>query len=212
MRVGALWRFPVKSLGGERLEQADLGPGGIPGDRGLVVHDGEGRLVTARTRPGLLGLQASYEERRGPLIGGRAWTEEAVAEAVREAAGEDARLVEPGPQERRFDETPLLVSTDGAASHLGIDMRRLRPNIVIEGVEGLTERDWPGRRLRIGGAVISCVHLCERCVMTTFDPDTQAQDPDVLRRINAQLGGRVALNCDVVEPGHVAVGDAAELL
>jgi hypothetical protein len=48
--------------------------------------------------------------------------------------------------------------------------------------------------------------------MTTWDPDTLEQDPSVLERIIAELGGRLALDTFVVEEGRVAVGDPVELL
>jgi hypothetical protein len=48
--------------------------------------------------------------------------------------------------------------------------------------------------------------------MTTLDPDTQAVSPDVLRTINRDYDGRFALNCWVLEPGEVALGDPVELL
>jgi uncharacterized protein YcbX len=133
---------------------------------------------------------------------------------VARAAGDEARLVAPadgaGPF---FDESPLLVATDGAIESLGYDGRRFRPNIVVGGVAGMDERGWDGRRLRIGGSVeIDLGHLCERCVLTTFDPDTQEQDVGVLRDIVERFAGRIALNCDVLAPGTVRVGDTVELL
>jgi len=48
--------------------------------------------------------------------------------------------------------------------------------------------------------------------MTTYDPDTQVQDLSVLRRIVSEFGGEMALDCDVVSGGRIALGDAAELL
>ena len=48
--------------------------------------------------------------------------------------------------------------------------------------------------------------------MTTYHPDTQAQDAGVLRRIVRDFDGRLALDCAVVEPGHIAVGDPVELV
>ncbi len=47
--------------------------------------------------------------------------------------------------------------------------------------------------------------------MTTFDPDTLEQDILVLRRIVTELGGRIALDCDVILGGRLAVGGAARL-
>ena len=79
-------------------------------------------------------------------------------------------------------------------------------------MDGLAEREWPGRRLRVGQALIDIVKLRSRCVMTTFDPDTLEQDQGVLRRIVDQFDGKTALDCAVLEPGSIAVGDPVELL
>jgi hypothetical protein len=54
-----IWRYPVKSLRGESLAAAEAGPEGIFGDRLVQVRNGRGRVVTARTRPRLLGLQGT---------------------------------------------------------------------------------------------------------------------------------------------------------
>jgi uncharacterized protein YcbX len=213
VHVAELWRYPIKSLAGERLESVELLPDGLPGDRMLRVVDGDGELVTARTRPRLLALDASLDGGDAPLVDGRAWDDPATHAAVTAAAGDDARLAPPAAGGHAFDESPLLVATDGAIASLGYDGRRFRPNIVIAGVDGMDERGWDGRRLRIGdGAEVDLGHLCERCVLTTFDPDTQEQDPDVLRTVNAELDGLFARNCWVVRPGRIAVGDPVELM
>ena len=211
MHVAELWRYPVKSMRGESLDAAEVLDDGLAGDRLLHVVDGSGQLVTARTRPGLLGLSATGGP-EGALVDGVPWASEAVARAVAEAAGDGTRLVGASTDGQRFDETPLLIATDGMTESFGIDRRRLRPNIVLGDVEGMAERGWEGRRLRVGEVVIALDHLCKRCVMTTFDPDTVDQDPDVLRRINGELDGLAALNCHVERPGRIAVGDAAELI
>ena len=72
----------------------------------------------------------------------------------------------------------------------------------------LDERLWEGKTLRAGEVIIGIQDLRERCIMTTFDPDTLAQDVDVLRKIRREFGGLMALNCSVVKPGRAAVGDA----
>ena len=211
MKVAELWRYPVKSLAGQRLAVAELTPNGIVGDRVVHVRNGGGRVVTSRTRHLLLGLRGTLGDDGEPLIDGHPWTAPESAATVRAAAGQDADLVRyDGPE--RFDVLPLLVATDGAIAELGVDHRRLRPNIVISGVEGLAEREWPGRRLRIGDTIIAIQKLRSRCVMTTFDPDTLEQDPTVLRRIVKNFGGRMALDCAVIQGGRIAVGDHVELL
>ena len=76
---------------------------------------------------------------------------------------------------------------------------------------GLAEREWEGRDLYVGGAIIRVVRLRPRCIMTTFDPDTIAQDKEVLLRIHRELDGRLALDCEVLQPGRLKVGDPAEI-
>src|SRR6266511_4982135 len=211
MRVAGLWRYPVKSLAGERLDMVELTSDGIAGDRIVRVQDRRGRVITSRTHPRLLALRGSLGADAEPLIDGHPWAAPEAAAAVRAAAGADARLMRnDGPD--RFDVLPLLVATDGAIARLGVDRRRLRPNIFIAGVDGLAERGWPGRRIRIGAALIDIAKLRGRCVMTTFDPDTQEQDLSVLRRIVSDFGGRMALDCAVVTGGRIRVGDPVELM
>ncbi len=91
-------------------------------------------------------------------------------------------------------------------------LERFRPNLYITGVERGAEREWAGRRLRAGEAIIGLHSLRGRCVMTTYDPETLQQDPSVLRRIVKDLGGRLGLNAYVEKGGRVAVGDPIELL
>jgi uncharacterized protein YcbX len=107
---------------------------------------------------------------------------------------------------------PLLVATDGAVNVFGRDVRRLRPNILIGGVEGLAEFEWPGAELHIGDAVIGIDSRRGRCPMTTVDPDTLVRDPEVLRDIGRRFGGRLALNAEVLVPGRIRVGDQVRLV
>ena len=211
MHVAELWRYPVKSLAGEPLEQTEIQRDGVVGDRLVQVYDARGRVVTARNHPKLLGLRATLGPAGEPWIDGQPWTSPEAADAVVRAAGPGARLQRSdGPE--RFDVLPLLVATDGAVAALGVDGRRLRPNLVVAGVDGLAERDWPGHRLRIGAAIVEVAEVRQRCVMTTYDPDTQAQDHGVLRRIVREFGGRMALDCAVIQGDRVAVGDPVALL
>jgi len=211
VHVSELWRYPVKSMAGERLENAWLGVDGIPGDRLLYIVDGRGEILSARTKPRLLGHRATLGEDGDVLVDGLPWDSPDVAAAVRAAAGPDARLVRAGGPER-FDVLPLLVATDGAVDAFGHDLRRLRPNIVIAGVDGLAERAWEGSLLTAGDAVIALADLRSRCIMTTFHPDTLEQNVDVLRGIRARFDGTLALNAWAGREGGVAVGNPAALL
>lgn len=210
MHLAEIWRYPVKSMAGEPLEVAVLGPLGIEGDRTVHVVAADGRLVTARTCPGLLGHRATLGPDGEPLVDGRPWTAASVRADVERIVGAGARLVRyDGPE--RFDVLPLLVATDGAIRAFGHDRRRLRPNLVVGGVDGLAERTWQGRQLRVGEAAVQLEDLRGRCVVTTFDPDTLEQDREVLLDVLRRFGGKLALNAAVRRRGRIRVGDAVEL-
>jgi uncharacterized protein len=211
VKLAEIWRFPVKSMAGERLAAAELRPDGIEGDRLVQAWDARERIVTARTQPGLLGLRAALGEDGQPRVDGLPWTDPEVTRRVEQATAAGVRLRRFEEQDR-FDVLPLLIATDGSLAAFGRDSRRLRPNLVIAGVEGLAERTWEGRALRIGRAVVGLADLRGRCVMTTFDPDTQAQDVGVLRDIAQRFDGRLGLNALVLEPARIAEGDPVELM
>ena len=86
MRVAELWRYPVKSLGGERLDRADVSANGIAGDRIVHVRNGRGRVVTT----------------------GTPWT--TLEEKVLEDVFGQRMLVTPSPD----DGSPLVVPVRGA--------------------------------------------------------------------------------------------------
>ena len=211
MKVGQIWRYPVKSMAGERLEHARIGPLGIEGDRVVHVENGDGHVITSRTHHRLLGHHATLNESGEPMVDGLLWRDPKVRTDVEDFVGPGARLVRDNSSDR-FDVLPLLVATDGAITAFGHDGRRLRPNLVIGGVEGLAERGWPGQCLHIGDVVIGIQDLRGRCIMTTFDPDSLKQDRQVLKEIAQKFGGTLALNCYVIQGGEIRVGDAVVLV
>ena len=83
---------------------------------------------------------------------------------------------------------------------------------VIGGVDGLAERDWEGRFLKIGDAVVGLATLRDRCIVTTYEPDTLDQDVGVLVDIRRRFAGSLALNAWTARPATVRVGDTVELL
>jgi MOSC domain-containing protein len=208
--VAGLWRYPVKTLAGEPLSTAAVGFTGIPGDRAVWVIGPEG-VRTSRRDYRLLGLRGTWNQQRHALINGHRWESPEALALVKQAAGDDAWL-EASDAHDRFDVLPLLVATDGAVAAFGRDVRRLRPNILIGGVEGLAERDWPGAELHIGSLIVRLDSLRARCPVTTVDPDTLERDPEVLRDIGRRFRGRLALNADVARPGTIAIGDPVRLV
>ena len=210
MKVAEIWRYPVKTMAGEKLQRVRLGPLGIEGDRVVHVEDARGQVITSRSHPRFLSHKGALGPDGEPLVDGRPWNSPEVAAEVVDIVGPRAKLVRYDGVER-FDVLPLLVATDGAIAAFGQDHRRLRPNIVIRGVDGLAERDWPGGCLRIGKVLIGVQDLRLRCIMTAYDPDTQVRDKEITREIYRRFGGKLALNCFVIEGGELTVGDDVQL-
>ena len=213
MNVAELWRYPVKSMRGESLQEAEVLQTGIRGDREIVVlSSARKRVITARTHHALLSLQGGFSpDTEKATINGFQWDSPAARELAGQAAGERVELLHV-PVTERFDVLPLLVATDGAIQAIGLDRRRFRPNILIGGVEGLAERQWEGKRIRLGAVQIHAAQLRSRCVMTTYDPDTLEQDRSVLFRIVSDFDGTMALDCSVLKAGTIRVGDPVTVL
>jgi MOSC domain-containing protein len=206
LRVLELWRYPVKSLLGQRLEHAEVGPQGIPGDRGWALLDvAGGELLTARRAPDMLfatgrlrpdgdvevvlpdGTVTADDEVLSAWIGRPVGLRPAVDGAFHDE-GPDARLT--------------LVSTGTLGSW---DRRRFRPNVVLAG-EG--EDALVGSPVRLGTAELDVVMQVPRCVMTTRpQAGGIGRDTSVLKTVHRERGGDLAVGARVTRPGGVAVGD-----
>jgi uncharacterized protein len=196
-------------MAGERVDRATLTALGVPGDRLVWVRGPEG-VRTARRHFKLLGLRGTLTADGQVLVNGHPWDSDVSGDLVRAAAGDDAWL-ERAPAGDQFDILPLLVATDGAVAAFGRDVRRLRPNLLIDGVEGMSETTWEGASLEIGDALVRLDSLRGRCPMTTVDPDAITRDPEVLRDIARRFGGKLALNAEVERGGSIAVGGPVQL-
>lgn len=210
MYLKEIWRYPAKSMAGEKLDQIELTKLGLKGDRQILVQALTGRIITARTHHKLLGLKGTLDPDGQPLINGLPWQSPQANQLVADTLHQPVKLIRhEGPE--RFDILPLLVATDGAIDYMNIDSRRLRPNLIIGGVEGLDERKWPGHQLQIGETRVAPEQLRGRCVMTTYDPDTLVQDINVLKNIVNKLDGTMALDTAVITPGLLRTNDPVQL-
>src|SRR3546814_2296717 len=67
--VVQVWRYPVKSMGGEQVERLELAPGGATGDRALAVVDRAAQKVLSGKRwPQLMLASARLDESRGTVV------------------------------------------------------------------------------------------------------------------------------------------------
>jgi hypothetical protein len=226
MQVGELWRYPVKSMAGERIAAAELGPRGIPNDRGLAAFEiGQGskeKPLSARDLAGLLKFRASLKtgvaQVAGPELGPISWAHESVARSISRQCRRELELrpVAGGA----FDDSPILLvylATLAALSEeMGapVDHRRFRANLYLEeaGTVAHGESQLLGRQIRCGGAVLEATDPCPRCSIPTRDPDTWANWPQLLRHLVQTRDEVVGVYCKVTVPGPLAEGDAVEVL
>jgi len=220
--VAEIWRYPVKSMAGERLQSCFVAATGLKGDRRWALVDGKanraGKPLTIRETELLLTYRARLADRGVQVVtpGGQTCIldERLVADlaaktsrplTLREGAG------------LNFDDSPVLVVnlTTVAAFELSagveIDRRRFRANLYLEGLEPEEELRWLGRRIRAGDAELEVVSRCERCVVITRDPDTTRASPELLRVLTETSDTCMGVYCRVARPGMVAIGDPCRL-
>jgi uncharacterized protein len=241
-RIIALWRYPMKSFLGERLEDAEFGPNGIDGDRRFALRDAASGYVLSAKKVSML-LRAYAESRddgvflKLPDGSGVALDAPATPDVLSAWLGREVQIVEsPGGTERAtmegdtrlyrgragsfFDSSTVHVVTTSTLAALGrlhpagrFDPRRFRPNVVLETPnEGFVEEGWVGSMLRLGDVELEITKPCARCVMTTHAQEDLPVDRDILRTVNAQNDEIVGVYGIVRRDGVARVGDAAELI
>jgi uncharacterized protein YcbX len=102
----------------------------------------------------------------------------------------------------------------------GWDVRRFRPNIIVrypadadDAAMASPEFALVGSRVRLGTALADVTNRVDRCVMTTRpQPGGIERDLDVLRTVNRERGGDLAVGGLVVQPGIIREGDTIELV
>jgi uncharacterized protein YcbX len=231
-RVAELWRYPVKSLGGEQCDELAFDGRGADGDRRFAVYGADGKIGSGKTTrrfrlmDGLLHLAASLEGRTAVILGpggARLRVGEKATNAMLSAALGEPVTVRPEDRVPHFDAAPVhLLSTASLqwlAAGLGDasppDVRRFRPNILLDGsaAAGRPEDEWRGRSLLIGDSVrIDIMERAERCVMTTMPQRTLGEDPRVLRTIGQLNDACFGVYASVGAAGRVRVGDSVHLL
>ncbi len=166
-----------------------------------------------------------------------AWLSKVIREPVRLVYLDDPTRRAPNPKYSRetdrvsfADGYPLLLTSEESldavngwiaegpkATEGPVPMRRFRPSVVVSGAPAWAEDDW--RRLRIGPVTFRAVKGCDRCVMTTVDPDTAAKGHEPLfalaryRRWDGKIWFGVNLIPDHPDPGTlIRPGDPVEVL
>jgi uncharacterized protein YcbX len=229
LRLAELWRYPIKSLAGERLASATVDMRGLEGDRRWALVDGGGGIASGKTTrrfrkvPGLLHHRSRLDGDQPVLThadgrsarGGTAGLDALVAEI----APPGWSLQSEGPTSH-FDDgsvhvvTTATLATLSAAAGDPVAVERLRPNLLIavDSTTSFPEDDWLGRSLRIGTVELRVTKRAERCVMVGHTQERLAPRPTVLKTIGRINGACAGVYAEVTTPGNLAQGDTVQLV
>ena len=229
-RVAALWRYPVKSMGGETLQSLTVDTRGALGDRVLALRDGDGKLGSGKASKRFRAIEGlldfAVEMREGAVVirfpDGRVLSAEdpAIDAALSAACGIDVRLVRE-TNAPHHDSAPLHILSEGSLGWLrervpaaAIDARRFRPNVVVAAAEpGAVEQDWIDRSIAIDDEVVIAIRKpTARCVMTTMPQPGLGADPSILRVVNAANAGCLGVYAEVLRGGTLRIGDVLRFI
>jgi uncharacterized protein len=227
--VEAIFRYPVKSMGGERLEEANLGWHGLEGDRRLAFRKLDDRSefpwLTASKLPELLrfaphrrdGAQGDLpthirtpDGEALPVFG------EDLAAEVGRRYGAPVQMMQ--LKHGIFDEASISVialDTVGEISRLAgqtPDVRRFRPNIVVRSLRSVPfqEDEWVGGVLSFGegddAPAITVTLRDVRCSMLNLDPDSASPAPEMLKAVVRVHQNTAGIYGTVTRIGRLAVG------
>lgn len=228
--IAGLWRYPVKSMLGERRESLRLDRRGVVGDRLFAVRDEAGKFGSGKTTrrfrrmDGLFRFRAGYDGDT-PLItfsDGVALrgTDPAIHERLTDLLGISVQLAREGDISH-FDAAPIHLVTTAALRAFGAllsqgktDARRFRPNIIIEtSGEGFLEDGWVGREILFGDEVrLRITARTQRCVMIGFAQDELWAEPLALRTLARANDVCLGVYADVLVPGILRYGDQIRFL
>jgi uncharacterized protein YcbX len=227
VRVVALRRYPVKSMGGESPPAVVLDERGLVGDRWYALTDGDGRLACGKDSRRFRRRDAVFDWAAHTLDGTVVVTgpegewvvgDPALEAALSEAMGEAVRVqAEADAAFGHHDGGQVsLVGTGSLAwcrDHLGVDAdpRRLRVNLVVETPEPFEEEAWVGAELRIGPVVLRPAEQIERCRTIDLAQDGVASTTRWLKALGGSRELCLGVYADVVTPGTVALGDVLEV-
>jgi uncharacterized protein len=228
-QVEAIFRYPVKSMAGERFEAADLGWHGLEGDRRLAFRRMDDRSgmpwLTASRLPDLLlftplrrpgdapgDLPTHIRAPSGdemPVFG------EDLANEIGRRYGSPVQMTQ--LRHGIFDEASISVIASDTVREIGrlagrsLDVRRFRPNIVVrlDRSAAFQEDQWLGTVLSFGAgdsaAAIAVTMRDERCSMVNLDPDSAKPAPEVMKAVVHANQNKAGVYGAVTRIGRVAI-------
>lgn len=208
-------------MAAELLDSATLGLRGIEGDRRFAFMIAESKTdfpwLNASKLPKMLGYKPYVKDSLLRIITPNGEDVELQSEILRKdlsnSFGAEVRLV--NFKNGIFDEAEIsLISTATIKeiekqSGYTLDIRRFRPNIVIELEDGFPfqEDEWVGKTIGNENFSIAVINRDLRCVMLNLDPNTQTSNPEILKTVGKINQACAGIYCSVIKAGGIAVGD-----
>ena len=226
--VEAIFRYPVKSMRGERLDVARLGWHGLDGDRRLAFRRLDDRSefpwLSATKLPDLLlfapqGDPVTHvrapDDAELPVFG------EDLAREVGRRHGAPVQMMQ--LRQGIFDEASIYVITLDTVHEIGRlagrspDVRRFRPNVVVRSLRSVPfqEDEWLGGVLSFGAGddapAVTVTMRDVRCSMVNLDPDSASSAPEVMKAVVRANGNNAGIYGAVTRIGRLAVGQTIHL-
>jgi uncharacterized protein len=233
--IGEIWRYPVCSIGGERLDKASVTVDGIDGDRTHLLADlNTGEIASPETkprwRPAL--MLSAWHNGSEVLVSSNTWKKMAIGPDLDVALSDFMGFrcgvrplgAAPGTDKSptgllkpRYQIAPLHLLTAKSLSDLAsllpdsvIDHQRFRPNLVL--ATDRNEDSWLNRNWASGTVAGTITEKTKRCGMTMIAQPHLPEDPDILRTIVRQRARCLGVYSGVTEEGSLSVGDTFSLL
>ena len=224
--------FPVKSMQGISVEQADLWWYGLEGDRKRAFVQSDNRSafpwLTGREYPDLVRYEAYFSDPTNPAtspIGVKTLSgldldldDPALLEELSKESGRSIHLMKLG--RGVFDAMPISILSktfvQSIADGLGepVDTRRFRANIVVDVEQpshGFPEEEWLNSTLTFGdentGAQVQTNYRIQRCAMVNIDPDNSQRNPAVLKTVGQFWNACAGIYGATKQLGTIRVGD-----
>ena len=238
--VKELYRFPVKSMRGEMLEEAYAYWHGLDGDRRYAFVRSDNRSgfpwLTGRELPQLLQFTPRYTQpddvAESPvevtLPDGRILPIDApeLNQQLAEAYGKPVNLIKIG--RGAFDSQVISVMSTATVAALGeaigtavggkISPLRFRQNIIIEPFDEqpFVEERWLDSSLVFGnqadGLRLRLNRRIQRCVMINIDPETSDKEPALLKTVAQTRQNCAGVFGSTERPGNIRLGDVVKLV
>lgn len=224
-KVESLWRYPVKSLIGEKLENIDIDVRGVSGDRAYAISNPDGKFGSGKdtrrfTRmDGLFSMSAESLENgvsiKFPDDTVLTDKDPSMNSKLSQTLGQSVTLTKEG-EVPHFDDGAIHILTTSSLSLLeellpnsGIDSRRFRPNIVID--SRYIDQDLVGKTVQIGETLLEITHKTERCRMITIAQKGLENRPEIFKSVSQQFGLDFGVYAKVLSTGTVSIGEQVEI-